>query len=259
MTYNQQAYIRPNPRGDWPEVHPTAYVDPSAQVIGRVQIGPSVFVGPNAVIRADECDTDGEVKAIIVEAESNVQDDVIIHALAGSEVTIGQRTSLSHGAVVHGPCRISEGGFIGFGAVFFTSQLGRGVFVASRAVVENVNVPADTFIPAFTFISQDRINRLRKTEPKERSFMADVVSEVMTILAGLAKMHFGRFMLALSLGSIPVGFALAWVGETAGISSLLLLVLTLVPAIAWCVYVAATGRRRRTLRCRIPERRNEAG
>ena len=184
MTYNQQTCIRPNPRGDWPEVHPTAYVDPTAQVIGRVQIGPRVFVGPNAVIRADEIDKDGEVSPIVVEAECNVQDGVIIHALAGAEVTIGQRTSLAHGAVVHGPCRISEGCFIGFGAVVFTSQLDRGVFVASRSVVENVNVPADTFIPVFTFISQDRINRLRKTEPKERSFMADVIRANLELAEG---------------------------------------------------------------------------
>ena len=85
-----------------------------------------------------------------------------------------------------------------------------------------------------------------------------VVPEVMTILAGLAKMHFGRFMLALTLGSVPVGFALAWVGETAGTSSSLLLVLTLVPACGWCVYVVATSRRQGALRSRTPERHNGA-
>ncbi len=85
-----------------------------------------------------------------------------------------------------------------------------------------------------------------------------VVPEVMTLLAGLAKMHFGRFMLSLTLGSIPVGFALAWVGEKAGTSSSLLLVLTLVPACGWCVYVVATGRRRRALPSPMPEPRNPA-
>ena len=85
-----------------------------------------------------------------------------------------------------------------------------------------------------------------------------VVPEVMTILAGLAKMHFGRFMLSLTLGSVPVGFAFAWVGQTAGASSSLLLVLTLIPACGWCVYVVATGRRRGALRCRMPEQRNGA-
>ena len=72
-----------------------------------------------------------------------------------------------------------------------------------------------------------------------------VVPEVMTILAGLAKMHFGRFLLALALGSVPVGFAFAWVGEATETSSSLLLVLTLIPACGWCVYVVVAARRRR--------------
>ena len=71
-----------------------------------------------------------------------------------------------------------------------------------------------------------------------------VVPEVMTILAGLANMHFGRFLLALTLGSVPIGFAFAWLGETNGASSSLLLILTLIPAIAWCIYVVVASRRR---------------
>ena len=176
--------IRPNPFGDWPVIHPSAYVDSTAQVIGRVEIGQHVFIGPNAVIRADEQNEGGPVCPIIVEDECNVQDGVIIHALAGTEVTIGQRTYLAHGAIVHGPCRIDEDSFIGFGAVVFNSQCDRGVFVASRAVVENVNVPADTFIPACTFISQDRISQLRKTEPTERSFMIDVIKANLGLAEG---------------------------------------------------------------------------
>ena len=176
--------IRPNPRGDWPVIHPTAYVDPTAQVIGRVKIGPGVFLGPNAVIRADELDEDGEVKPIVLEAECNVQDGVIIHALAGTEVTIGQRTSLSHGAIVHGPCSIGEGCFVGFGAVIFRARLGSGVFVGSRSVVEDVKITSDTFIPALTFISRDQVSRLRKTEPEDRGFMANVVRANLKLAEG---------------------------------------------------------------------------
>ena len=124
--------IRPNPFGDWPEVPPTAYIDPTAQVIGHVKIGQYVFVGPNAVIRADEQDDSGHVCPIIVEDECNVQDGVIIHALAGTEVTIGQRTSLAHGAIVHGPCRIDEDSFIGFGAVVFI--IANSIFIFISAV-----------------------------------------------------------------------------------------------------------------------------
>ncbi len=67
-----------------------------------------------------------------------------------------------------------------------------------------------------------------------------VVPEVLTFMAGLARMHLGRFVLALAIGAIPMGFLLAWAGSTAGTSSTLLLVLTLVPAGLWCVYLGWT-------------------
>ncbi len=70
-----------------------------------------------------------------------------------------------------------------------------------------------------------------------------VVPEVMTLLAGAARMHFGRFVLALVIGSLPVGFLLAWAGAQAGHSSALLLVLTLIPAGLWCGYLAVMARR----------------
>jgi uncharacterized membrane protein YdjX (TVP38/TMEM64 family) len=70
-----------------------------------------------------------------------------------------------------------------------------------------------------------------------------VVPEVLTLLAGTARMHFGRFLLALVLGSLPVGILLAWAGAQAGTSSSLLLVLTLIPAGLWVVYLLVMSRR----------------
>ncbi|MFP4052964.1 MAG: TVP38/TMEM64 family protein [Phycisphaerae bacterium] len=64
-----------------------------------------------------------------------------------------------------------------------------------------------------------------------------VVPEVLTFMAGLARMHLGRFVSALAIGAIPMGFLLAWAGSTMSTSSTLLLVLTLVPAGLWCVYL----------------------
>jgi uncharacterized membrane protein YdjX (TVP38/TMEM64 family) len=69
-----------------------------------------------------------------------------------------------------------------------------------------------------------------------------VAPEVLTVLAGIARMHFGRFTLALVLGGIPIGILLAWVGEQAGQSSGLLLVLTLIPAGLWCIYLLLMAR-----------------
>ncbi len=65
-----------------------------------------------------------------------------------------------------------------------------------------------------------------------------VAPEVLTFLAGLARMHLGRFAAALAAGAIPMGFLLAWAGSAAGTSATLLLVLTLVPAGLWCAYLA---------------------
>lgn len=46
--------FRWNPQGDYPQVDKSAYIDPTAVIVGKVNIGKNVFVGPTAVIRADE-------------------------------------------------------------------------------------------------------------------------------------------------------------------------------------------------------------
>ncbi len=181
--------VRPNPRGDWPQIDPTAYVDPTVQVIGLVQIGPHVFIGPNVVIRADEVDKDGEVKPIVVEAECNVQDGVIIHALAGTEVTIGRRTSLAHGAIVHGPCTLAERCFVGFGAVVFKAKIAGGVFIAARAVVQEADVPAKMFVPPCAFIFQDQLSPLRQTTAGERGFMEEITKANLRLVEGYLKLE----------------------------------------------------------------------
>ncbi len=81
-----------------------------------------------------------------------------------------------------------------------------------------------------------------------------VVPEVLTFMAGLARMHQGRFVLSLALGALPMGFLLAWTGQATGTSSGLLLVLTLIPAGLWCVYLVwvQTLRSSRALQAKQP-------
>ena len=64
-----------------------------------------------------------------------------------------------------------------------------------------------------------------------------VMPEVLTSLAGLARMRWRRFAAALAVGALPVSFLLAWLGDAAAMSSWLLLVLTVIPAGAWVVYL----------------------
>jgi carbonic anhydrase/acetyltransferase-like protein (isoleucine patch superfamily) len=46
--------FRWNPQGDYPEIDESAYIDKTAVIVGRVKIGKNVFIGPGAVILADE-------------------------------------------------------------------------------------------------------------------------------------------------------------------------------------------------------------
>ncbi|MBU0952022.1 MAG: hypothetical protein KKH91_04250 [Elusimicrobia bacterium] len=84
-------------------MHISAFVHPTAVIIGNVKIGKQVFVGPDAVIRADE-----PKSSIFIGANCNVQDRVIVHALQNTSVYVDNNSSLSHGCIVHGPCKIGK-------------------------------------------------------------------------------------------------------------------------------------------------------
>lgn len=175
--------IQTNHAGDTPRIDSSAYIHPTAVVIGNVQIGERVFVGPHAVIRADEpCDT-GNVEAIVVESEVNIQDGVIIHALGGAPVRISRGASLAHGAVVHGPCDIGEKCFIGFKSVVFKASLGRGVIVEHQALVENVIIPGGMHVPSMmAVLTQAHVLGLTSASPELVAF-ADKVRHTNLFLA----------------------------------------------------------------------------
>ena len=83
-------------RGRLPVVHPTAYVDQAAHVIGDVEIGAESSVWMNAVVR-------GDVNTIRIGARSNVQDGVIVHVMHETHPTVvGDDVTIGHGAIVHG-------------------------------------------------------------------------------------------------------------------------------------------------------------
>ena len=190
MRTEQEKYGRPNPRGDRPQIDPTAYVDPTAQVIGLVQIGPHVFIGPNAVIRADELDADGGIEPIVLEAKCNVQDGVIIHSLAGAAVRMGSRTSLAHGSIVHGPCSLGKRSFVRFAATLFDVRAGNDVFIGMRAIVQDVDLPAETFVPpGLSVLCQEEVAELGITGPSERKFMENVIEANLRLADGYLRLE----------------------------------------------------------------------
>lgn len=138
--------IRRNPRGDLPKIHPGAFVDPTAIICGLVVVEENVFIGPYAVIRANEMDADGHIDPIIIGAHSNIQDGVVIHSKSGAKVTIGEHTSIAHRAIVHGPCTVGNGVFIGFNSVLFNCTVADRCVVRHNAVVDGCHLPAGFYV-----------------------------------------------------------------------------------------------------------------
>lgn len=167
--------IRKNPRGDLPRIHPSAFVDPTAVLCGLVIVEENVFIGPYAVIRADEMDAENRIEPIIIGAHSNIQDGVVIHSKSGARVAIGQRTSIAHRAIVHGPCTVGSGVFIGFNSVLFNCTVGDRCVVRYNAVVDGVRLPAGFHVRSTERIGPDTdLQALPQVSADASEFSEDV-------------------------------------------------------------------------------------
>jgi carbonic anhydrase/acetyltransferase-like protein (isoleucine patch superfamily) len=128
-------------RGVLPRIADSAYIDPSAQVIGDVVIGERSSVWPNVAIR-------GDVNHIRIGNETSIQDNCVLHVdhqvfpcIVGNRVTVG------HSAVLHG-CVVEDGALIGIGAIVLNgAKIGTGSIVAAGALVpEGMEVPANMLV-----------------------------------------------------------------------------------------------------------------
>jgi carbonic anhydrase/acetyltransferase-like protein (isoleucine patch superfamily) len=175
--------IRRIPSGDYPKIDKTAYIDSTAVIIGKVSIGKQVFVGPGAVIRADEAES-----SISISDGSNIQDRVIIHALGNSSVTIGKKSSLSHGCIVHGPCKIGKGCFVGFGSVIFKALIKDNVFIKILAIIEGVEIPSKKFIPSGAIVcSPGAVRSLQPISREDIVFAKRVTETNLRLVEGYKK------------------------------------------------------------------------
>lgn len=188
---NRRAYmIRKNPRGDLPLIHPSAFVDPTSILCGLVIVQENVFIGPYAVIRADEIDAQGHIEPIVIGAHSNIQDGVVIHSKSGSKVTIGQRTSIAHRAIVHGPCSVGEGVFIGFNSVLFNCTIENGCVVRHNAVVEGVHLSEGFYVRSTERISPETdLTALPQVHAQASEFSEDVARTNNELVLGYKKIQ----------------------------------------------------------------------
>jgi len=105
-----------------PVVDPTAFVHPTAVLIGDVIVGPRCYVGPCACLR-------GDFGRLILEEGSNLQDTCVMHSFPGADTVVESNGHIGHGAVLHG-CRIGKNSLIGMNAV-----ISDGVIIGELCIV----------------------------------------------------------------------------------------------------------------------------
>lgn len=111
-----------------PVVDPTAYVHPTAVLIGDVIVGPRCYVGPAACLR-------GDFGRITLRDGANVQDTCVIHGFPDSDTIIEIDGHIGHGAVLHG-AHIGQNALVGMNAVVMDrTEIGESAFVAAMSFV----------------------------------------------------------------------------------------------------------------------------
>lgn len=111
-----------------PQIDPTAYVHPTAVIMGDVRIGAYVTILPHVVLR-------GDINSITVGAHSNIQDGTVIHLSDHYPVVIGEWVTIGHSAVVHA-CTVQDRALIGMNAtVLDGSVIGEDAIIGANALV----------------------------------------------------------------------------------------------------------------------------
>ena len=111
-----------------PVVDPTAFVHPTAVLIGDVIVGPRCFIGPGASLR-------GDLGRILLNEGCNVQDNCVMHCFPGKDVVVEPDGHIGHGAVLHG-CTIKRNALVGMNSV----------------IMDDAVIGADSFVAAMTFV-----------------------------------------------------------------------------------------------------------
>ncbi|MBD0334317.1 MAG: ribulose bisphosphate carboxylase small subunit [Cyanobacteria bacterium Co-bin13] len=163
-----------------PQIHPSAYLHPLAQVVGSVRVEANVLIAPGASVRAD-----GGAPFFIGEGAA-IQDGAVIHGLGQGRVLgddqavysvwIGAGASVTHKALIHGPAYVGEGCFVGFRSTLFNARLGKGCVVMMHALVQDVEVPPGKLVPSGMVVThQDQADQLPDVQPADLELAQEIM------------------------------------------------------------------------------------
>ena len=123
-----------------PRIHPTAFVVPNATVIGDVSLGEEASVWFGAVLR-------GDINRVIVGAQSNIQDNAVVHLSDDHPAIIGERVTIGHSAIIHA-CTVDDEVLVGMGAIILDrAEIGaRSIIGANTLVTVGMKVPPGSLV-----------------------------------------------------------------------------------------------------------------
>ena len=123
-----------------PQIDPTAWVAPDANVIGKIVLEAGSSVWFSATLRGDN-------EEIRLGANSNIQENCVLHTDMGYPLVIGANCTIGHKAMLHG-CTIGEGSLIGMGATILNgAKIGRGCLIGAGALVtEGKEIPDGSLV-----------------------------------------------------------------------------------------------------------------
>jgi carbonic anhydrase/acetyltransferase-like protein (isoleucine patch superfamily) len=123
--------------GKTPKIHPSAFVAPTAVIIGDVEVGPEASIWFGAVLRGDHPEV-----GIRIGARTSIQDNCVIHVSDNGPTLVGDSVTVGHGAKFES-CEIRRGALIGMNAVLLHRVvIGEGALVAALSVVpDDMEVP----------------------------------------------------------------------------------------------------------------------
>ena len=125
--------------GKKPKIHPKAFVHPSAEIIGNVEIGAYASIWPGVVLRAD---TD----RIVIGERTNVQDGAIMHCDKGTPVVLGKSVTVGHRVLVHG-AKVEDFALLGMGSIVMAAHVGKLALIGAGAlVVDGMVVPSRSLV-----------------------------------------------------------------------------------------------------------------
>ncbi len=155
-----------------PVIDPSAFVHPSAVIIGDVIIGPGVYVAPCASLR-------GDLGRIIVGEGANIQDCVVVHGFPRTDTVIEEQGHVGHGAIIHA-CTLRRNVLVGMNAVVMDfAVVGESAIIGASAFV-----PAKSEIPPRSLAMGIPAKVIRPLSPEEQAWKLEATATYQRLCLG---------------------------------------------------------------------------